>query len=288
MKMCDSWHDNAAFYTAHLGFTLEFEQSMQAVSPIVALPYWDFTKDQYYKDLDGTDWKTSHIFGEKWFGHVASKQSDHAIDTGKWAFTEVAVVGFTDDVIHNPYGLLRSPWNVNNSPYITRSAMVDEYKAFDGDLPSCENYMECFTSTTMAVLNECLNGKAHGAVHVEIGGLWNKDISDSLVEETSAYNLLLMGKNLWRQGYVTCPTFCTDSSDCTCAYNEAGAGDLTPYEVLKTTGLFSWLDQYSKKIYLDTTNVYRITGLEGTDQENAAWENLLKNTLAKFGFVGEM
>lgn len=264
---------------------------MQAVSPVVAMPYWDFTKDQYYQDTDGTDWRTSHIFGAKWFGHVSSKQSDHAIDTGKWAFTEVKNVGKDSPLIHNPFGLLRSPWNVNQSPYITRSEFVDSYKSFGGELPSCQAYMECFLSDTMAVMTECLNGQAHGQVHVLIGGIWNKDITNSLIEESNAYNLLLMSKNLWRQGYVSCPSKCTSTDPtkiCSCSYNQAGAGDITAYDVLANTGLFNWIAQYSNLVYLDSTGVFRIKGLEASNQETEAWETFLKTTLSDLGSVGEM
>lgn len=262
---------------------------MQAVNPIASLPYWDFTKDQYMQSVEGINWKSSHIFGEKWFGSVTTSSADHAIDSGKFAYTPIKKVGYTDDYVHNAYGLLRSPWNVNNSPYITRSAKVDGYNAFSGELPSCKAYMDCFMSSSIAVMTECLNGKAHGSVHVEIGGVWNKDISNSIIKETSAYSLLLMSKNLWRQGWVMCPTECSADEVCECKFNDEARGSLTAYEVLRRTGMFEWLYIYSAKIYYDTNNdVYRIKGLEGSKEETAAWEVLLRDTLSKIGFVGDM
>jgi hypothetical protein len=37
---CDHWHDGAGIITHHTAFTLEMEQSLQAVDPSVAMPYW--------------------------------------------------------------------------------------------------------------------------------------------------------------------------------------------------------------------------------------------------------
>jgi hypothetical protein len=265
---------------------------MQAVHPVAALPYWDFTIDSFTQSKKGINWKESHIFSDKWFGSATTSSASHAIENGKFAYTRVKKVGVseTDAYVSNPYGLLRSPWNVNDSPYVTRSAKVDGYNAFYSELPSCKDYMDCFLSDTMAVMNECLNGKAHGSVHVVTGGVWQKDISSSLIDEEAGYALLLMSKNLWRQGYVKCPKSCEagQQDKCTCLFNEAGAGDKTAYEVLQETGMFNWLNAYSSKIYLDEHGIYRIEGIEGKEKEDAAWNVLLRNDLGNLGYVGEM
>jgi hypothetical protein len=40
---CDHWHQGAGFVTSHVALTLQWEQSLQAVNPSIAAPYWDFT-----------------------------------------------------------------------------------------------------------------------------------------------------------------------------------------------------------------------------------------------------
>lgn len=37
---------------------------------------------------------------------------------------------------------------------------------------SCEKYEDCFGSTNMSAMNNCLNGRTHGPVHILIGGEW--------------------------------------------------------------------------------------------------------------------
>lgn len=43
----DKMHDGMGFLTNHLALSLEFEDAMQAVTPSLSLPYWDYTIDSY-------------------------------------------------------------------------------------------------------------------------------------------------------------------------------------------------------------------------------------------------
>lgn len=45
---------------------------------------------------------------------------------------------------------------------------------------TCADYQSCFESSTIATMNNCLNGGMHGPVHAEIGGLWNNPEEDLL------------------------------------------------------------------------------------------------------------
>ena len=38
---------------------------------------------------------------------------------------------------------------------------------------SCGAYQSCFDATSMASINNCLNGGTHGPVHIKVGGEWN-------------------------------------------------------------------------------------------------------------------
>ena len=48
-----------------------YEQSLQAINPSIALPYWDFTIEGTL--YDWTDVRTSSIFSDDWFGDGAPR-----------------------------------------------------------------------------------------------------------------------------------------------------------------------------------------------------------------------
>lgn len=55
--------------TSHIGITLMFEQSLQAINPSIALPYWDVTIEGTF--YDWTNFRTSSVFSDDWFGSAA-------------------------------------------------------------------------------------------------------------------------------------------------------------------------------------------------------------------------
>lgn len=52
--------------TSHISLTLMYEQSLQAVNPSIALPYWDFTIEGTL--YSGPDFRDSKVFSDDWFG----------------------------------------------------------------------------------------------------------------------------------------------------------------------------------------------------------------------------
>lgn len=68
---CDHWHDGAGFVTTHVGISLMFEQSLQAVNPSIALPYWDFTIEGTV--MDWTNFRDGVVFSDDWFGNAAPR-----------------------------------------------------------------------------------------------------------------------------------------------------------------------------------------------------------------------
>ena len=176
-RECDHWHDGAGIMTHHVAFSLEFEQSLQAVDARVALPYWEYTLDSA---TYGDDWRSSPVFGDDWLGAASPNNSAHAVEAGRWAFLPVARAdgaaagesgGGSSAPIANPYGLLRSPWNTWKAPYVTRHGTIfgrEDYESF----PSCAQTAECFSNLALADINACLNGYTHGPVHIMLGGQW--------------------------------------------------------------------------------------------------------------------
>lgn len=60
-------------------------------------------------------------------------------DRGRFAYVPVMTNASTFSDVYNPYGLLRSPWNTDNNPFMTRH---DHLFGFENDLsPSdCADY----------------------------------------------------------------------------------------------------------------------------------------------------
>jgi hypothetical protein len=66
---------------------------------------------------------------------------------------------FGEMKVTNAYGLLRSPWNLNSEPFVTRSDSVVGQSYMGGSLPGCSAIKSCFDSTTLSDMNTCLNGQ---------------------------------------------------------------------------------------------------------------------------------
>jgi hypothetical protein len=286
-RSCDHWHDDAGFANHHIGITWQFENALRAVDPTVAAHYWDYTLDE--RKL-GEEWYLSKIFDENWFGNIDSlSNDDHIVDQGRFAFTPVMNArnaGYMN--ITNPYGLLRSPWNVNKVPFVMRSSYVmgDRYDSFTS-LPSCTQFQEYVVpEASYADIVMALNGELHGPVHLMVGGLWGDDgdewrrVAES---EGDPDQFLLLSKFLWRQGFVRCPDVCSDDtpvSDCRCDCPDAiveRAG--SAYELLDEAGVLElWSDDNVNDVFTDQplTSPYNVT-----------YDDLL-DKLCAVGLPGEM
>ena len=239
---CDHWHDDAGILNHHIGITWQLEQSLYAIDNKTAAHYWDYTLDA----SQSYNWWESVIFDDDWFGTVLTNDTDRVVTTGRWAYTPVLehARGFSN--ITNPYGLLRSPWNTNPTPYLMRSRytvghLSDGYTTFP--------YCSCFSSfmmdsTWIGSMLFALNGALHGPVHIMIRGHWsfNSDKWSALSNElTFSDAMLLLAKALWRQGWIRCPETCssdTPSSECQCGCPAAVIGNRTAKQVFAESGMW--------------------------------------------------
>lgn len=276
-KECDHWHDDAGIMTHHIAFTLEMEQSLQSIDKTVTIPYWDYTQDAY--ELD--DWTDSDIFNPDWFGMASPSSKDHVITEGRWAYLSVGKQADKDGV-RNPYGLLRSPWNTNPTPYVLRHRYVYDEKDGGWTLPGCTDFSSAWSYNSLGEYFDELNGELHGPVHIMIGGQWwvNRTMNFSA---TNGGDFLLASKFLWRQGYVRCPELCSDDTPddrCTCSCPD----ELTRYfrtsrDFLDETGLFNLSDG----LFSDWSN-FATTGCMTPDD---CFDTVVK-ALCHVGHAGEM
>ncbi len=233
--------------THHLAYTLEAEQSLQAIHPAVSIPYWDYTIDAYYYNTTtttgagcgagcwGDEWTESALFRDDWFGPVANATTRYVVASGRWSHMPVLTDAWGYSDIVSPYGYLRSPWNCNPNPFLSRSREVLGSRDV-AQYPDCAEFYTAFNSSDIGALFSYFNGNLHGPMHILTGGLWGDDPKkerdlDLWFEDERHVtankellpNVLLMAKFLWRQGYLTCPTFCSrdaSAADCACSCPE--------------------------------------------------------------------
>ncbi|CAM9814374.1 unnamed protein product [Ectocarpus fasciculatus] len=216
---CDHFHDGLGFLTSHTLISNTFEYSLQRVNPKLTLPYWDFTIEDSEAEIsiDDDDVKIiSPLFQESWFG--STDPDDNIVKDGRWANTEIprTYQGNPGDLHPDVYGLLRSRWNVNSSPYLTRGmgTICDTYDVTQAyPWPTCELHYEMATeySDFYSWVWTGMYGP-HGPVHAWIGGAVNCEETltkvSSLVGEDNAMSLALNAvdqrQNFWRAGFFSC------------------------------------------------------------------------------------
>ena len=184
--VCDEFHTGTSFLNNHLYLRMYLEQSLRLINPRVSLHYMDYTKyfdspafttSHRNNPLDGGAW--SEILSDKWFG--SNDPLTGAILDSRWKDTLIPVVNskliseeviplmaylFTyddfkksDQHVSNPYGLLRTPWNYNPSPYLTRYNNLNRLSTTNLDM---ENKFPSFMGSTCATLKSFFSLYAAG------------------------------------------------------------------------------------------------------------------------------
>ncbi|CAM9600123.1 unnamed protein product [Ascophyllum nodosum] len=293
VKECDHWHDDAGIMTHHVGFTLLFEQGLQVIDPSVSIPYWSYTIESA---LEYDSYGESELFVPGWFGDASPDNSLHTVDNGRFAYLPVFKKAAEYGYIHNAYGLLRTPWNLDSTPFVTRHNETNGQSKTD--MVSCEIYSSSFDSSTLKVFNSYLNGGTHGPVHIILGGQWNDPEELFLQSADFSQLAVLITKFLWRKGYLRLPVTCNEEVD--------GAGDvstcrascpaelyesrgMTPYDVLVDTHALYWASKGNRVIRYDSDEdrFYVMGHEDDEDFQTAFWAKMLRS-LCDPGHVGEM
>ena len=147
-SVCDEFHGGVGFLNNHMYLSAYLEQSMQLVNPKVCLHYMEYTKyftsDGFQKhltnELDGGGWTELLGANDPISGRITDGRwamtpipyltteffTNHGIDGDKTFFPseEKVWTTLTNPHLNSPYGLLRSPWNYNPDPYVTRFGNV--------------------------------------------------------------------------------------------------------------------------------------------------------------------
>ena len=217
--------------------TNAFELAMQAVDPSVALPYWDFTIETsegatvyesiiMSSDMFGTIQAPSEYAKANGYTYSNDTIKDFAIPDGRWKHIKA---GFNPDrftdFVGKGYGYLRSPWNMNPSPYIVR---------FTGNtpLPSCDNHYDILKTNDMMSFMYYMEDSPHAATHGSTGGVYGCDLFKPLLDAGYINDhkaLLYICKNwnfslkkLYRHNYIHNTSSCEvpdDVQDAFCPFS---------------------------------------------------------------------
>jgi len=298
---CDHWHQGAGFVTSHVALTLQWEQALQAINPSIAAPYWDFTVESTF--FGASDWRSSLLFADDWFGEAAPENDLHTVVSGRWAFVPTMANSQEFTYWTNSYGLMRAPWNSDPTPFLTRSGKVYGYQ--NNIKPSgCAEYSKALKKTTWMSMSKQLNSAAHGHVHELMGGAWAHYYKEKLGGDTSpavftfAHEIQALSKILWRTEYVSCPASCdmtTAASDCQCTCDASSLQGKAAKDVLADSGLLSaaeFFDQgfhvLNKNDWLDENGTV-LDPIPGYDSEGTKHiYNSLLSLLCNPGHLGDM
>jgi len=205
VTQCTPYHGGNVFLTAHAAFNLEFEQSLQAIHPILAAPYWDYTIDD---SLFGREWydqsllMSSDFYGDNDVSSVSRRTQltptgggpddvgaanvgadaaeaapmstgDHEL-TGRWQGLPVAnqgALGFDKWPESNAWGRLTESWNTDSAKVVSRAQTLCDYET-KAKLPGCAALQGALLMNSTTSFRRHIEFELHAEIHPAIGGAW--------------------------------------------------------------------------------------------------------------------
>ena len=115
-------------------------------------------------------------------------------------------------VLKNAYGFLRSNWNLNPSPYISR------YSPVRWPMANCYHFQQLLAEASVTGFTNHAPYLPHGSIHVNIGGIFGCELLKSLVARQHiigehnlhrvSVNWSFQIKELYRKMIITFPDRC--------------------------------------------------------------------------------
>ena len=173
---CTPYHNGNVFFPAHAAFSLELEQSLQAIDASIAMPYWDYTIDNVWY---GTHWMhESEMFDDEWFGaaNAGGTEDDfwgskNVINTGRWSYVPIATKPSAPE--RNGYGRLTDKMNQDPVHYLTRGAASVCGLQTKVHLPGCTELRRALEAESLEELDHLVEYEFHGYLHLLLGGAWD-------------------------------------------------------------------------------------------------------------------
>jgi len=193
------------------------------------LPYWDYTVEgqSQIKIQDSPIFQTDTFgsihtprVGFNGFSYEHDLITDGAIPDGRWAYAKVRaynpyIARYPE--LKNAYGFLRSNWNMNPSPFVSRFAPVK------WPMASCYHFQQLLAAETVEEFTAQAPYLPHGSIHVNIGGIFGcellQDFSDRkyIIGEYNIQHVCISWsfqiKELFRNNVMVFPEKCEYSID---------------------------------------------------------------------------
>ena len=309
---CTPYHNGNVFFPAHAAFSLELEQSLQAIDASIAMPYWDYTIDNVWY---GTHWMhESEMFDDEWFGaaNAGGTEDDfwgskNVINTGRWSYVPIATKPSAPE--RNGYGRLTDKMNQDPVHYLTRGAASVCGLQTKVHLPGCTQLRRALEAESLEELDHLVEYEFHGYLHLLLGGAWDcgaslefhkltVDLTTDIgrrIEET-ALNLNTLWRYMFFSGYLKFPDGCGENTtfdECRARCpgfqddinNDTALRGSQVYEILYTSGVLDALDGMLT-YYNDTAEMYQITDLD--DRETTEFYRWFLKVLCSPGKLAPM
>lgn len=226
---CDRVSNGLGFLTNHAAITAELENSLQAVEAHLALPYWDFSLDAHsaytqkkelHTDIELSDaWRRSEMFGDDLFGTTNPNNQYHAADRGRWGYLSIPsdMWNSTTDGV-NAYGYLRAPWNLNDSPYVSRSDHVFEFQ--ESTFSDCASTRSLLQSSKWSEFGSRIEDSMSLPNSIMVAGAWTKTTAVEWAETEFGHDAasklaqisLSLSPIFYRANLLSCPEYCSSDS----------------------------------------------------------------------------
>ncbi|CAM9472098.1 unnamed protein product, partial [Hapterophycus canaliculatus] len=240
----------------------------------------------------------------------------HTPTKGRFSYVPTMANAREFSMLTNSYGLLRSPWNNDPTPFMTRHENI---YGFSNNLkPSgCFEYSHSLNKGNWMSLSKVLNAAAHGHIHETVGGSWNHYFGEEAadlerVEEDSVMTfaheiqasekrldgsgLRALSKELWRTNFLNCPDSCDMDkawTECQCQCDAGAMGNRSAAQVLQESGVLDAVTYYDSSGELieafedeDGNVYYTLPGY--TEEESARIYEQLLYLLCSPGHIGTM
>lgn len=264
MRDGDHLHRGLGFLAQHLRQDGWLTASLQSVDSSISAPYWDWTIDEdllssgIIDSIYDSPIFTPDMFGSPnfvssptfWMSHLAALVGvsqreltargmlDFAIRDGRFQMIRVPRSPSANSNItqgqqiarepRSPYGYIRSPWNTNPSPFVTRFHIrepmwsVQDLSLYNPThLPACSDLYSLFAivkdgAPTSQLFLEMETKKIHARAHWVIGGIAfdENKMNAALAALPSEYACPepFVDKYIWRQWLADMPAAC-ESTD---------------------------------------------------------------------------
>ena len=241
----DHFHNGAGFLAQHVRLDSTVLMSVQAIDKRVSTPFWDWTIEAQMA-LDGVIESPldTPLWTDAWFGslnyvddpvvvgavHYGASTQEFlgrgyeawAIRDSRWAFAKVKRYLPGDDAPYpvNSFGFLRSPWNNNPSPYVTRVNFRIEAGALAKSWPTCSDLYQFLSPadpvSAVYFMTHLEDQSVHANVHQVLGGtIIDVESTDTFLATLSRANATaetcyqtVMTRHIWRHRLADMKTDC--------------------------------------------------------------------------------